>query len=601
MSDFSADVLFDRLSEDLACSYPMQVSVNSVPSEVVEFAKAEMRRKFLSKLVPRASRLADCQAYDSFVNANLHCEKYDFQKVFSEMNSSDQQLLGEFQRILDGFFLTNLGDDVDLSWGNIALNARCGPGVAHGSRGTSHYEKYYAGPLAASSASLVELFHSDIRLWPEESIAESIRCENFGSIRILGSSKASFVPKTAKTSRLIASEPGVNMWYQLGVGRILEKRLERYFGINLSTQPDYNRILAQLGSRLPNGNDDGFATIDLKSASDCISLRFAGNFIPAEWMDVLLTLRSPSMLIQSPYSGKQEKHALSMLSTMGNGFTFPLQTAIFASIACACTSSDYSSRAVMRAADSTGGLWSVFGDDIIVPTKAYHRTLRLLSQLGFWPNEEKSFGSGWFRESCGHDYYQGYNVRPVFCRKTDTVADLTVLFNLIAIWSCRLGIEVNRTLDYLLKWIDSRGGAYPVPLHENLDAGIRVPLSLLHARHLVRDKYVQSIQYKRREPIPSRIRFTSSSCGIAGRRGKILFNLAGALLATLRGELRSGVISVRSNQVGYRTKKAIVPFWDYCTGADVGLNNSVSVLASYPQRLHGILSRLDNLHASLRL
>ncbi len=600
MSDFSADALFEHLCEDLAASYPPQVSASAVPGDVVEFAKQEMRNKFLSKLIPRASSAADMCAYNSFVDANQHCYDYDLVSALKTMNSYDQQLVGEFQRILDGFFLANLGEDLDLNWGNIALHARCGPGVSHGSRGTSHYEKYYAGPLAASSSSLVDLYHADIRLWSEESIAESIRRENFGSIRIVRSSKAYFVPKTAKTSRLIASEPGINMWYQLGVGRILEKRLVRYFGIDLSTQPDINRYLAKLGSTLPNGSDNGFATIDLKSASDCISLSFAGNFFPAEWNDVLLTLRSRSMDLIHPVTRVKETHELNMLSTMGNGFTFPLQTAIFASIACACTSSDYNTREMIYAANSTGGLWSVFGDDIIVPTKAYHRTLRLLTQLGFWPNENKSFGSGWFRESCGHDYYQGYNVRPVFCRKAETNADITVLFNQLAIWSCNLGIDIPSSLEYLLEWLGSLGGAFPVPLHDNVDAGIRVPLSLLHDRHLVRDPHVQSIKYRHRVAEPKRLRFTDRTCRIVGRRGKILYNIAGALLSTLRGELRSGIISIRGNNVEYRTKSAIVPCWDYCTGADVGLNNLTSVMASYPQRLHRILSNLDRLYAILK-
>jgi hypothetical protein len=66
----------------------------------------------------------------------------------------------------------------------------------------------------------------------------------------------------------------------------------------------------------------------------------------------------------------------------------------------------------------------VYGDDIIVPAASYELLTRVLKQLGFEVNLDKSFATGPFRESCGADYFLGSQVRPLFMKKTPTPAVL---------------------------------------------------------------------------------------------------------------------------------------------------------------------------------
>lgn len=87
-------------------------------------------------------------------------------------------------------------------------------------------------------------------------------------------------------------------------------------------------------------------------------------------------------------------------SSMGNGFTFELETVIFYALARACGGSKACTH--------------VFGDDIITESEVVPLLREVLDFCGFVVNEEKSFSSGSFRESCGHDYFDGVFVRPVF-------------------------------------------------------------------------------------------------------------------------------------------------------------------------------------------
>jgi hypothetical protein len=53
---------------------------------------------------------------------------------------------------------------------------------------------------------------------------------------------------------------------------------------------------------------------------------------------------------------------------------------------------------------------AVYGDDIIVDSRLFETVMDLLRILHFIPNDEKSFGYGGYRESCGVEYYYGYDV-----------------------------------------------------------------------------------------------------------------------------------------------------------------------------------------------
>jgi hypothetical protein len=209
--------------------------------------------------------------------------------------------------------------------------------------------------------------------------------------KLVTCNKLSFVPKTVKTHRVIAVEPLLNSVLQKGVDSVMRKKL-RHVGYDLRNQ-GLNQDLAKIGSLTGE-----LATMDLKSASDSISIELARLLLPPEWFDLLNRLRSPS------YELDGAKHRYEKFCSMGNGFCFPLETLIFAA----------ATRAVMHEFPNGDRRHAVYGDDIIAPTPAFDGIADLLLYLGFTTNETKSFNTGPFRESCGADWYMGQDVRPVY-------------------------------------------------------------------------------------------------------------------------------------------------------------------------------------------
>lgn len=207
-------------------------------------------------------------------------------------------------------------------------------------------------------------------------------------------SRVEFAPKNAKTDRATCTEPALNGMFQLGVGEILADCL-RTVGIDISDQTA-NQRAALLGSIT-----GALATLDLTSASDTVALLLVQHLFPEDWFELFCRLRSAETLVD----GKLVR--LQKISSMGNGFTFPLETMIFWAIA----------QAVVEIyAPKDLGKTLVYGDDIVVATPAAVPLMSVLRDLGFMPNYEKSFWEGPKRESCGKDYVLGTDIRPVFVK-----------------------------------------------------------------------------------------------------------------------------------------------------------------------------------------
>lgn len=195
------------------------------------------------------------------------------------------------------------------------------------------------------------------------------------------------VPKNAKTGRVICYEPHVNIRLQLSVGGLIRRCLLRA-GVDLSDQ-SINQRRATFGSRTGL-----LATLDLRSASDTIALELVWELLPYDWAALLDDLRSKYTTWPDGTVKFNEK-----FSSMGNGFTFELESLIFYALAKACTT------------DVT-----VYGDDIIIPTNKYEYVTNVLKYAGFFLNERKSFATSEFRESCGEDAFRGVRSTPVYLR-----------------------------------------------------------------------------------------------------------------------------------------------------------------------------------------
>lgn len=213
-----------------------------------------------------------------------------------------------------------------------------------------------------------------------------------------------FVPKSAKTDRSVVVEPVLNTMFQIGVGDFIADRLRRA-GIDIRDQ-SRNQRLAREGSLT-----GALATLDLSSASDTISTALVAELVPPDWLELLTALRSGTVRC-GDYEVPMEK-----FSSMGNGFTFPLETLIFYALALSCVDVEDHSHV------------SVYGDDIIVPVYAVPALLELFRSAGFIVNEAKSFWTGSFRESCGADYKSGIDIRPSYVKDALTGQDVFRLRN----------------------------------------------------------------------------------------------------------------------------------------------------------------------------
>lgn len=205
----------------------------------------------------------------------------------------------------------------------------------------------------------------------------------------------STVSKEWNIDRTIGVGASLPVYYQLGVGSYLRGRL-KLFGIDLDTGQALHRRVACEASR--NGEE---ATVDLVSASDTICRNVVRFCASDGWYVLLDSLRSSHLQVDDRW------FRLERFSSMGNGFTFELQTALFFSIA--------STALELCGMVPQGGVnVHVYGDDIIVPSAAYRTLVALLKYFGFTPNERKSFAQGPFRESCGGDFWNGEVVRPYY-------------------------------------------------------------------------------------------------------------------------------------------------------------------------------------------
>lgn len=226
--------------------------------------------------------------------------------------------------------------------------------------------------------------HVTPRLYP---YWRSLVPQSASDVALRAYSRVTFVPKTSKTDRAIAIEPHLNIYVQLGIGSVLRHRLKRY-GLNLDTQADKNRALAS------RAHLDGLATVDLSSASDTIASELVWLLLPFEWAALLDVARTEYSLIDDV------EVRLSKFSSMGNGYTFELESLIFLALA--------------RASGDSAAV--AFGDDIIVKRTQVPCLLEALNFLGFTVNSKKTFVAGRFFESCGYDYCNGVMVRPFYLK-----------------------------------------------------------------------------------------------------------------------------------------------------------------------------------------
>jgi len=272
------------------------------------------------------------------------------------------------------------------------VRGRFGPGATYGDRGllATVPDKMSSRPTLTSKA-WPWLFQWSDTAWARARAKSSLKRD----LEFVRGNRFTTVPKDCTKFRGIAVEPSINVFYQLGYGSVIRDRLLGA-GIDLRTGQDTHRRLAREASIKGH-----LATLDLRNASDSVSKRLVQLLLPRRWFEVLDDLRSHTTLVE----GKVV--LLEKFSSMGNGFTFELETLIFLGLCLA-----------LDPAHKAGENVFVYGDDIIIPTESAKGVMAALSFFGLTVNEEKSFIDGWFRESCGGDYFKGEDVRPHYLKES---------------------------------------------------------------------------------------------------------------------------------------------------------------------------------------
>jgi len=523
------DLLFWKQRKD----YPVGATTKEV-------AAIQIARSLLKKFEYPNNDLRDSAALLKFLNVNKRCEEWKLELA----SSWDEILYGELKRALWRFWHQGNGYPlVDHPYDLLSKGSIVGPGASIRGGGGDIYSKIFDSELSSTSSYLTNWYRRYVRNFAEWSNAEETRQCHRGDALVKGN-RLDFVPKNDETSRTICVEPTLNMFYQLGLSYYLEKGLKDQFGINLADQQFKNRELARRGSV-----EDSFATIDLESASDSLSRKMLQEVLPDDLYRLLDRLRSP--LTDVPGLGYIET---GMISTMGNGYTFSLQTVLFSCVVVAC----FRARGV-EICFPRGVCWGNFGvngDDIVVPREIAGDVIRLLNILGFLANKDKTFLEGPFRESCGGDFWLGRFVRGVYVKRLDSEQDRYSAINQLNQFTYRTGIVLTHTVQLLLasvKWL-------PVPRWEDDSSGVRVPFSLVNQPVHIG---FQSPMYWCWVPHTKKYRIAEAAIFIPKGSRPRRYNPSGLLLSFLQGAVNSCAIGLRQkDRVTYGRKRRIAPNWD---------------------------------------
>lgn len=307
-------------------------------------------------------------------------------------------------------------DDLDMAFGKGSTFCTKAPL-------TTVPDKIENGPSSTEEAlALLPLFSRTA--W-----ARSLSLRRRYTFPIVKGNRFDTVSKDSTKRRGICVEPALNLVYQLAVGRRFKEKLMGY-GLWLQPEPEDPLIFLRLGGLdLVRGQplhrelaraaskSGRHATIDLSNASDTVAKLLVKLLFSEQWYELMSLLRSPKTFIRGRWVN------LEKFSSMGNGFTFELETLIFAVLALTYAQSVGSSARLGQ------GIW-VYGDDIILESDLSDGFLSVLKYFGFTPNERKTFTKGPFRESCGGDFFDGDPVRAHYVKKEpEAPADWIALAN----------------------------------------------------------------------------------------------------------------------------------------------------------------------------
>ena len=336
-----------------------------------DFATINQHVSFLSRLSFRDVDLST-KALEDYLETETHLAnvEHDF-PLYNDLNKIIRQWFSGFEF---GEFIPKHGN------GSVAHMGHASIGEKYSNLGTDTLIEYFLRRLGMSTKDI----------YPLDPLSVDRCCE------------VTFVPKSITAFRTISMEPATLQYLQQGVWASLDRYMTHHPYlrdiVHIHDQ-SFNRKLAQVGS----ANDGSYATIDLSSASDCVSWVLAKSlFAGTPLLPALYATRSRYALLPNG-----ERLPLLKYAPMGSALCFPIECIIFAAI------SELAKR-------NSGGKESlraflVYGDDIVTRREYVYETVRILHACGFRVNASKTFFSPHnpFRESCGGEYYLGVDVSPM--------------------------------------------------------------------------------------------------------------------------------------------------------------------------------------------
>lgn len=366
---------------------PIEVFMNDAMKEQQFFSELLRKNPFIGD--PKSLEKVTCEG---FISTELRCYNYNTQ----------------FQKLLDHPYM----GDVLRKWKeNVAI-------ILHRPFSIRVPRKITAGATTSCKTGNTPLERFKTSEITPECLSFFMRNPDIGmplntAPTIRNGSISHQVPKTYKTNRLIALEPSENILLQSDIGSQMSELLS-YQGIEISKAQEVHKAYAWLGSITGE-----FSTDDLTSASNLIYSAIARYLLPSSWREACDAARSSHIIIND------ECRELQAYATNGNGFCFELETILFYAM-------------LQTAHTFVHGTWSddcrVYGDDLIYPVSITDTVRRICKGVGFITNLEKSFSHGLFRESCGGDFINGVDVRPVFLKNRlestiDKIIHLNQIYN----------------------------------------------------------------------------------------------------------------------------------------------------------------------------
>lgn len=207
------------------------------------------------------------------------------------------------------------------------------------------------------------------------------------------------VPKNALKRRVIAPETLSQQYFQQQLMVGLYRHIETKMPFIPIRNQGQNRELAREGSI-----SGYWSTIDLSAASDSVSVQLVQRmFRDTSIFPMMEACRSRRTLIEE--GGVEYSIPMSMYATMGSAVCFPLECIVFSALC------EHTAKRVGRRLR-----FSVYGDDIVFPSRYADDLIEVLTACGFIVNRDKSFtcsGALLFRESCGGEYLRGDDVTPL--------------------------------------------------------------------------------------------------------------------------------------------------------------------------------------------